>query len=137
MTQPRDSRFVRSAMIAAVLLFAASVVAQDDDVLAEEEESEELEEIVVRAYRPGGKTEMDARYEELFRSKAAIELSRLNDLDEEYEWRKSMSENASESRIKWGYDAEAEQAIHRDTSSTDLSFETETGKPATVFRIQF
>jgi len=39
------------------------------------------------------------------------------------------------SRIKWGYDVEAEMSMRRDTSLTDRP--TDMDKPATLFRVQF
>jgi len=90
---------------------------------------------VVYAYKPGDEIDMDARYEELFRTRAAAELDRIEVLNEEYEWRVSMSEAEDTSRIKWGYNPEAEMSMGRDTSLTDLPMDFV--KPATLFRAQF
>ena len=138
-----DSMLTRSAVIALLFMYGAVAPAADGDeetavtdaVAVGENESEEIEEIVVYAYRSGDKIDVDARYEEMFRSRASLELGRLEVLDDEYQWRKSMSENESESRIKWGYNPESEQAMRRDTSLTDLPYED--NKPATIFRAQF
>jgi hypothetical protein len=135
MRTSRNNLFTWAAITAAMLLCASFGWAADEEVETDEDATGELEEIIVYAYKPGDKVDVDARYEELFRSRASTELARLKVLDEEFEWRKSMSENRSTSRIKWGYDPEAEQSMRRDTSLTDLSFETH--KPATVFRVQF
>jgi hypothetical protein len=78
---------------------------------------------------------MDARYEDLYRTRAAAELDRLQVLNEEYEWRMSMAVADDSSRIKWGYDVEADMSMRRDTSLTDRP--TDTVKPATLFRVQF
>ena len=138
----RKSLYANIAALAVLLMFGGAVLAADDDddvasneVVANDKATEEVEEIIVYAYRSGDKVDVDARYEELFRSRASMELSRLEVLDEEYQWRKTMSENESESRIKWGYNPEAEQAMRRDTSLEDLSFDS--NKPATVLRVQF
>ena len=56
-------------------------------------------------------------------------------LDEEFEWRKSAAAAEGSSRIKWGYDLEADMSMRRDTTFTDLP--TDTVKPATLFRVQF
>ncbi len=130
--------FINGAAITAAMLFCAGLaLAQNEEVDADEEAAtEEIEEIIVYA-RPSEKIDMDARYEELFRSRASTELARLDVLDEEYEWRKSMSENQSESRIKWGYNAEAEQAMRRDTELSNESADNTYGKPATLFRATF
>jgi hypothetical protein len=129
--------FSRAGLSVAILLCASLVFAQEDEVEVEleDETTEEIEEIIVYA-RPGEKIDMDARYAELFRSRASIELARLEVLDDEYEWRKSMSENQSESRIKWGYDPEAEQAMRRDAELSNVPVDTY-GKPATLFRATF
>jgi hypothetical protein len=133
---PFSNFLSRAAITAAMLLCAGFVMAQDQEVDVDEEAAtEEIEEIVVYA-RPSEKIDMDARYEELFRSRASTELARLEVLDEEYEWRKSMSENQSESRIKWGYDPEAEQAMRRDPEISNQGIDTY-GKPATLFRATF
>jgi hypothetical protein len=62
-------------------------------------------------------------------------LDRLAVLNEEYEWRRSTAVAEDSSRIKWGYDPEAEMSMRRDTSLTDLP--TDTVRPATLFRVQF
>ena len=69
---------------------------------------------------------MDARYEELFRTRAAEELDRLEVLNEEYEWRTSTAAAEDSSRIKWGYDPEAEMSMRRDTSLTTTGAITST-----------
>ncbi|MFB3077824.1 MAG: hypothetical protein ACE1Y4_07430 [Lysobacterales bacterium] len=94
-----------------------------------------IEEIVVYGYKSGDEIDLDARYEELFRSTAAAELDRLEVLNEEYEWRKSTAATEDSSRIKWGYDLESEMSMRRDTTFTDLP--TDTVKPATLFRFQY
>jgi hypothetical protein len=140
-----DSILISSVVLAVLFLYAAAVSAADGDeevavpdvVVASEGASEEIEEIVVYAYRSGDKIDVDARYEELFRSRASMELGRLEVLDEEYQWRKTMSENESESRIKWGYNPEAEQAMRRDTELSNESADNTYGKPATLFRATF
>ncbi len=131
-----DNFVSAAAITAAMLLCAGLALAQDEAVVVDEQAAtEEIEEIIVYA-RPSEKIDMDARYEELFRSRASIELSRLEVLDEEYEWRVSMSENQSESRIKWGYDPEAEQAMRSDPEISNRGVDTY-GKPATLFRATF
>jgi hypothetical protein len=79
---------------------------------------------------------MDARYEELYRTRAAAELDRLEVLNEEYEWRKSFAVADDTSRIRWGYDVEAEMSMRRDTSITRRPTD-DTAQPATLFRVQF
>ncbi len=132
----RDSFFTRVVITAAILLYVGVVSAADEETeRSEETANEAIEEIVVYADKPGNKIDMDARYEELFRTRAAAELDKLEVLNEEYEWRKSMAVADDSSRIKWGYDVEAEMSMRIDTSITDRP--TDTVKPATLFRVQF
>jgi hypothetical protein len=139
MSASRSHYFSGAAVTAAILLYAGAAFAADEDVQQDDadtiEEAEVIEEIVVYANKHGGEVDLDARYAELFRSRASAELDRLDVLEEEYEWRKTMSETEDTSRIKWGYDAEAEMSMRRDTSLTDLP--TEDTRPATLFRVQF
>ena len=129
----RNKLFSRAAVTALILIHASVAFSQDEQ--AEGTTDETIEEVIVYAYKPGDEIDMDARYAELFRTRAAAELDRMEVLDEEYEWRVAMSEDESESRIKWGYNPEAEMSMRRDTSLTDLP--TDTVKPATLFRVQF
>ena len=135
MSASRSSLFAGAAAIAAILMYAGITFAADEDVQPVEEDSDVIEEIVVYANKPGDEIDLDARYEELFRTRASAELDRLEVLDEEYEWRKSMSESDDTSRIKWGYNAEAEMSMRRDTSLTDLPMDQT--HPATLFRVEF
>ncbi len=132
----RNKLFSRAVVTAAILIYASAAFSQDEEAEQVEDTTDEsIEEVVVYAYKPGDEIDMDARYAELFRTRAAAELDRLDVLNEEYEWRVSMSEDESSSRIKWGYDPEAEMSMRRDTSLTDLPMDTV--KPATLFRAQF
>ena len=136
MSVSRNSLFSKAAVSAAMLMYASAAISQNEQAEQVEDTTDEaIEEVIVYAYKPGDEIDMDARYAELFRTRAAAELDRLEVLDEEYQWRVSMSEAESESRIKWGYNAEAEMSMRRDTSLTDLP--TDTVKPATLFRAQF
>ena len=135
----RNKLFSRAAVTALILIHASVAFSQEEE--AEEVEQatvttdETIEEVIVYAHKPGDEIDMDARYAELFRTRAAAELDRLEILNEEYEWRVAMSEDQSESRIKWGYNPEADMSMRRDTSLTDLP--TDTVQPATLFRVQF
>ena len=132
----RDSFFIAAAITVAILFCASPASSADEEAEPVEDTTEgEIEEIVVYADKPGDKIDMDARYEELYRTRAAAELDKLEVLNEEYEWRKSMAADDDSSRIKWGYDVEAEMSMRGDTSITDRP--TDTVKPATLFRVQF
>jgi len=132
----RNKLFTRAAITAATLIYASVVFSQDEEAApAEDATDESIEEIVVYAPSAGDEIDMDARYAELFRTRAAAELDRLDVLNEEYEWRVAMSEDDDSSRIKWGYNPEAEMSMRRDTTLTELP--TDTVQPATLFRVQF
>ncbi len=126
----------RAVITAAILFYASTVSSADEETEANEDTTEEtVEEIVVYAYKSGDKIDMDARYEELIRSQIVAELDRMEVLNEEYEWHKSAAAAEDSSRIKWGYDLEADMGMRRDTTFTDLP--TDTVKPATLFRFQY
>lgn len=132
----RNSLFTKAAFAASILIYWGIVSSSDEQTEQKEgTETEAIEEIIVYADKSGDKIDMDARYEELYRTRAAAELDRLEVLNEEFEWRKSMATAEDSSRIKWGYDVEAEMSMRRDTWITDLP--TDTVKPATLFRVQF
>jgi len=132
----RNSLFTRAAITAAILIYAGIVSSADEETEPDDSTTmNSIEEIVVYADKPGNKIDMDARYEELYRIRAAAELDRLEVLNEEFVWRKSMAAAEDSSRIKWGYDVEAEMSMRSDTSLIDLP--TDTVKPATLFRVQF
>ncbi len=132
----RDTLCTGAVITAAILLFSSTAISADDEAELNEEATEEaMEEIVVYGYKSGAKIDMDARYEELFRSRATAELQKMDDLNEEYEWRKSLAAAEGTSRIKWGYNPAAEASMRRDTTLTDWPMVT--GKPATLFRAQF
>ena len=134
----RNSLFSTAMVTAAMamLIHAGVAFSQDEDAEQVEATSDEaIEEVIVYAYKPGDEIDMDARYEELFLTRAAAELNRIEVLDEEYQWRIASSEAEDSSRIKWGYNPERDMSMGRDTSMTDLP--TDTVKPATLFRAEF
>ena len=133
----RDSFFIGAAITVAILFYARPVSSADEETEPNEANANEaIEEIVVYADKPGAKIDMDARYEDLYRTRAAAELDRLEVLNEEYEWRKSFVADEDSSRIKWGYDVEAEMSMRNDTSITRRPTD-DTAQPATLFRAQF
>jgi hypothetical protein len=132
----RNSIRIRAVTIAAVLVYANTASSQDEETAPDVGATDEvIEEIVVYGYKSGDKVDLDARYEELFRSRAALEFERAKAVDEEYEWRKSIVADEDSSRIKWGYDPDTEMRMRRDTTLTDLPIDTV--KPASLFRVQF
>ncbi len=132
----RNKLCTRAVITAAILFYASTGSSADEETESNEDTPDEVvEEIVVYAYKSGDKIDMDARYEELFRARIASELDMMEVLNEEYEWRKYSAAAENASRIKWGYDLEADMSMRRDTTFTDLP--TDTVKPATLFRFQY
>ena len=137
MSVSRNSFFIEAAITVAILSYAGPVSSADEETdPSEANANESIEEIVVYADKPGAKIDMDARYEALYRTRAAAELDRLEVLNEEYEWRKSFAVAEDTSRIRWGYDVEAEMSMRRDSSITARPTD-DTAQPATLFRVQF
>jgi hypothetical protein len=131
-----NSICTRALTVAAILVYANTAWSADEEAVANEDATDEvIEEIVVYGYKSGEKIDLDARYEELFRSRAEIEFAKAKGFDEEYEWRKSIAAVDDSSRIKWGYDPDTEMRMRRDTSLTDLPIDTV--KPASLFRVEF
>jgi len=131
----RNSHFTKAAIAAAILVYAHTGLLADEKAEPSEDGEEAVEEIIVHATRPGDRFDIDARYEELLRSRVIKELARMRVLEEEYEWRKSESDVKNPSRIKWGYDPRAELRMRRDTELADLPIDDT--KPATLFRFEF
>lgn len=132
-------------LIAAIssALLVDPVFAQDEeqapeaaDVAESTENAEEeaIEEIIVVSPRPGSRRRVDTEYEDPVRAKLLKEFYRMQELEEEYEWRRSASTDSS-SRIKWGYDPRDEYRMRNDIALQDLP--SEKTKPATLFRFEF
>ena len=129
----RQSRFVVIATAAAFCAMAALAYAQTD---SSDDEDDEIEEIVVIHSRSGDQREIRARNEELLRQRIQRELDRLEELEEEFEWRRSDEAIVAEpSRIRWGYDAERQSRMRLQSDLTDLPWKDT--KPATLFRVEF
>jgi len=135
MIDSRYSRLSKAIVAGAMLAFAHTGLSADEETDSSENNDEDVEEIIVRASRPGDQIDIEARYASLWRSRVIKDLKRMRVLEEEYRWRKSEAEAKSPSRIKWGYDPRAELRMRRSTDLTDLPFERT--RPATLFRFEF
>ena len=127
-------RIGQTAILGALFL-CLTAGAQTDDDAAEEET---IDEIIVVVDRNGDPIlDVDARYEEILRKQVLNEYFRLQALEEKDEWRRADPDLKIEnpSRIKWGYNPQAEARMRRDTELTDLPIDQV--KPATVFRVEF
>ena len=135
MSAARANLSSKVAVAGAFMLNAHTGLLADAEVEPSEGAEEVIEEIVVFANKPGDKFEVDARYEEPLRSSLLRNFDRIRVLEEEFEWRKSETDDKNRSRIKWGYDPRAELRMRRDTELTDLPIDDV--KPASVFRFEF
>lgn len=139
MSRSRSRRFARTTIAGVVLVLAHTALLADEEAEPPDDgkvvSEEIIEEIVVRASRPGDRIDVDARYEEIMRARLIVEFERLQVLEQEYEWRSSEFDDNNSSRIKWGYDARDELRMRRDTKLTDLPIDDT--KPATLFRFEF
>ncbi len=127
-------RIGQTAILGALFL-CLTAGAQTADDAAEEET---IDEIIVVVDRNGDPIlDVDARYEEILRKQVLNEYFRLQALEEKDEWRRADPDLKIEnpSRIKWGYNPQAEARMRRDTELTDLPIDQV--KPATVFRVEF
>jgi len=123
----------------AVLLGAVAFAQEANDEPADEapvatsEEIEELEEIIVIAPKPGSRKRVDQEYEDPVRAQLLKDFYKMQDDQEEFEWRDTAAKTPS--RITWGYDPRDE---YRMRNEMDLqSLPSENVKPATLFRVDF
>ena len=101
-------------------------------------ESRVMDEIEV-VVGPGGRTAFDLEMERQAQMREAVYAEmRMRERDEEeLAWRQADPDlENSESRIKWGYSAQAEQRMRREN---DFMYDlpTDQVKPATIFRAEF
>ncbi len=126
--------------VATVVLIGATAFAQeandepaDEAPVATSEEIEELEEITVIAPKPGSRKRVDQEYEDPVRAQLLKDFYKMQDDQEEFEWRDTAAKTPS--RITWGYDPRDE---YRMRNEMDLqSLPSENVKPATLFRVDF
>jgi hypothetical protein len=123
----------------AVLCGAAAFAQEANDEPADEapvatsQEIEELEEIIVIAPKPGSRKRVDQEYEDPVRAQLLKDFYKMQDDQEEFEWRDTAAKTPS--RITWGYDPRDE---YRMRNEMDLqSLPSENVKPATLFRVDF
>jgi hypothetical protein len=114
-------------------LFGAAVLAQE---AAEEvaDDSDVIEEIIVIAPRPGARKRVDQEYEDPVRAQLLKDFYKMQEDQEEFEWRKAAAEEDS-SRIKWGYDPSDEYRMRREMDLYELP--SQRTEPATLFRFNF
>ncbi|MDJ0758964.1 MAG: hypothetical protein QNJ19_06155 [Woeseiaceae bacterium] len=126
------------ALIPAALL-AGNGLAQDDDPAEptdEASESEAIDEIVVRASRDGDPKKLELEKAEMLRAQVFALYREMKRDEEESEWRSSLPKAYGNfGGIKWGYDANAESRMRRESGLDDM--DPDEIRPATIIRIEF
>jgi len=139
MRVPRRHLALKSGFAAAAMTLTGAIALAQENAgpNADEDEVEVIDEIVVVAgEKSGDPVDVEALYEEMMRERLMLDQIRLQELQEQDEWRNKTSMAVeSPSRIKWGYDPQDELRMRRDSNLSDVSFVTT--KPATVFRSEF
>ena len=136
----RSQRHLESMLAALVagLLLSAAAAAQEESDESNANTAEEIDEIVVIVDRSGDPImDVDLRYEEILRERIMNEYFRLQRLEEDAAWRQADPDldPSKTSRIKWGYNPQAEARMRRETDLMELPIDEV--KPATLFRVEF
>jgi len=137
----RWSLAIRSAARATLIVLAAVAVAraqaQQTTGKSEDDKSEAIEEIIVYGgKKPGDELDVQALYEAELRARLMKDLEELQQEEQKNRWRSATAGiPETPSRIKWGYDPEAEARMRRETDLMDVQYETV--KPASLFRFEF
>ena len=127
-------RVIGTGSLVAIFVFVGTAARAQQDTEAQEQEP--IEEIVVIGNKDGDPIDLEARYEEQLRARIVADYLRQQTDEEEEQWRKSLRTSVEgPGRIRWGYDAQAESRVRRETALTDLP--TDTVKPATVISVRF
>ena len=137
MRLPRRHFFLINGVAAAAIALSGAIALAQEDTTQDADEVEVIDEIVVIA---GGKSgdpiDVEALYEEMMRERLMLDYVRLEELEEQNEWRGSTSLAVeTPSRISWGYDPQDELRMRRESNLSDV--QAVTTRPATVFRVEF
>jgi hypothetical protein len=137
MRSRRIRELTLTALVAGLLLGTAAAAQEENDENAADSE-EEIDEIVVVVDRSGDPVmDVDMRHEEILRERIMNEYFRLQRLEDDAAWRQADPDldPAKTSRIKWGYNPQAEARMRRETDLMELPIDEV--KPATLFRVEF
>ena len=139
-----DFRILAGFAIAAVMFCASQVNAQATDPepppdgLEEQADEDVIDEITVIA-GPQGQTayELEMERREAMREAIYADIRMRDRHKEDVAWRQEDPDlKRPESRIKWGYSAQAEQRMRRQNDFMyDLSIDH--NKPVSLFRVEF
>ena len=137
MRVPRRHFILKSGFAAAAMAITSAIALAQENAGQIADEDEVIDEIIVVAgEKSGDPVDVEALYEEMMRERLMLDQIRLQELEEQEEWRNKTSMTVeSPSRIKWGYDPQDELRMRRDSNLSDV--QAVTTKPATVFRVEF
>lgn len=137
MRVPRRHFILKSGFAAAAMAITGAIALAQENAGQIADEDEVIDEIIVVAgEKSGDPVDVEALYEEMMRERLMLDQIRLQELEEQEEWRNKTSMTVeSPSRIKWGYDPQDELRMRRDSNLSDV--QAVTTKPATVFRVEF
>ena len=137
MRLPRRHFFLINSVAAAAIALSGAIALAQEDATQDADEVEVIDEIVVIAgEKSGDPIDVEALYEEMMRERLMLDYVRLEELEEQDEWRGSTTLAVeTPSRISWGYDPQDELRMRRESNLSDV--QAVTTRPATVFRIEF
>ena len=137
MRLPRRHFFLINGVAAAAIALSGAIALAQEDATQDADEVEVIDEIVVIAgEKSGDPIDVEALYEEMMRERLMLDYVRLEELEEQNEWRGSTSLAVeTPSRISWGYDPQDELRMRRESNLSDV--QAITTRPATVFRVDF
>jgi len=136
-SMPSQQDFSRCAAIATALFLAGTFALAQETDERQGDDDQVIEEIIVYGgQKRGDPVDVEALYEEMMRERLMLEQEQLRVLREESEWRSANAVTVEEpSRIQWGYDAEEELRMRRESDLDNVEFVTT--RPATLFRVGF
>lgn len=134
-----NARIASLLSLIPILVLAGPALSQEDDPPAPDEEvtkNEAIDEIVVRASRDGDPKELELQKEEMLRAQIFALYEDIKRDEEEAAWRSSLPKAYGNfGGIKWGYDADAELRMRRESGLDDVA--PGEVRPATIIRIEF
>lgn len=131
-------RSVISATLIPSLLLGGLAWSQEEEPqqAAEPKDPEAIEEIVVRASRDGDPKSLELKQAEMLKAQVFAMYRQVKRDEEEQAWRSTLPKAYGNfGRIKWGYDADAELRMRRESGLDDV--EPGAVRPATIIRVEF